>query len=46
MEIDDNIDDSWIDEQQRLLSVDHNYIREPLEYIIIFFNYLIISIFE
>lgn len=40
MEIDDNIDDSWIDEQQRLLYVDHNYIREPLEYIMFHFCYV------
>lgn len=35
-----SIDDSWIDEQQRLLSVDQNYVREPLEYIMFYFCFI------
>lgn len=35
-----SIDDSWIDEQQRLLSVEHNYVREPLEYITFHFCFI------
>lgn len=41
MSDDDNgeLDISWIDEHKRILSVDHNYQREPLEHIMFHFCY-------
>ena len=33
--IDDNLDDSWINEQQLIQNIEHNYKREPMDNIYI-----------
>ena len=34
--IDDNLDDSWINEQQLIQNIEHNYKREPMDNISIY----------